>query len=328
MGIKKLFSVLSEDYVVTPLESLVGKVIAIDASHAIYSAALSMPNIATLTDKNGKSTVHLNVIFNIICKMWGLGIKQVWVFDTVHCGGPTEGPGGGPSKEAELAKRAAKKSAAAAALATETDIKKRETLEKQTYRLTRETVNEIKTLLTYFGLNYIEAAPGIEAEQIASNLTCRPLDDPLHADYCYTGDSDAIIFGAKKVLRKMQTSAAKKAGIKLPKNGLYYVYDQDTILTNHDLTMDQLVSVGIALGTDFSANVPGVGEKTVIDKVKKGIKFTTEQLQVKDMFSQVLDNDSFTVVKVQSQASKTKIADFLAGFNFNKEAVLKKLKKL
>src|SRR5271169_5258335 len=59
-----------------------GSRIANDASLMIYQSILATESIKSLTDSEGKTTVHINTIFNKIIQQAESGIFQVWIFDS------------------------------------------------------------------------------------------------------------------------------------------------------------------------------------------------------------------------------------------------------
>ncbi|OJA13616.1 hypothetical protein AZE42_03967 [Rhizopogon vesiculosus] len=103
MGVKSLWSLLSPVGRPVPLETIEGKVLAIDSSIWIYQFQ------ATMRDKDGRALVNAHVLgfLRRICKLLFYGIRPVFVFD-----------GGAPAlKRNTISERKKKKSGAAATYA-------------------------------------------------------------------------------------------------------------------------------------------------------------------------------------------------------------------
>jgi len=88
-------------------------------------------------------------------------------------------------------------------------------------------------------------------------------------DAAASQDYDAFLFGAPILVRNLALSGRRK----LPRKDVYVdvVPEQlvlDVTLTALGLTRDQLVDVGILMGTDFNKGVHGVGPKKALALVK------------------------------------------------------------
>ncbi|KAK7690660.1 hypothetical protein QCA50_005759 [Cerrena zonata] len=100
MGVKSLWTLLEPVGRPVPLETMEGKIMAIDSSIWIYQFQ------ATMRDKEGRGLVNAHVVgfLRRICKLLFYGIKPVFVFD-----------GGAPTlKKSTITERKSKKSGAAA----------------------------------------------------------------------------------------------------------------------------------------------------------------------------------------------------------------------
>ena len=76
-------------------------------------------------------------------------------------------------------------------------------------------------------------------------------------------DSDALIFGAKKIIKRDTTRTKKR------KKKIYFLYDLKKLKSKHKLSQNDLIKVALCLGTDFNPKgVKGIGEKTVLSKYK------------------------------------------------------------
>lgn len=286
MGILNFTKVFEPTSTDTTLEKQIkGKNIVVDGFSEVWRAYLGMGNIAGLTNKIGESTQHINIVLCNTIKILLSNPKSLtWVFDTRAS----------DLKQDEQDKR---KDSKAKAQSEQDNVEKEisqikdqvadmelddikeifgdydkhmEELTNKFERLKTRTfkgiggrmVDDIKFLLDCFGIPYINAPNGIEGEQLAGKMCKMGL-----ADIVITNDTDAPLFGCTAILKKIPK-----------KSGKYDLYCLDDILKQKDITMDQLIEVGICLKCDFADKVVSVGPKTVIKKVKSGtIKYSDEQ---------------------------------------------------
>jgi flap endonuclease-1 len=91
------------------------------------------------------------------------------------------------------------------------------------------------------------------------------------SDYCASQDYDSLLFGAPKLLRNVTISGRRK----LPSKNLYVdivpeVVELAKTLNETGLTYEQLVDVGILIGTDFNPDgIKGLGPKTALKLIKE-----------------------------------------------------------
>ena len=145
------------------MDMLTGKVVACDASMAIYQfliatqsfSKMGVPGLQELKDADGNLTGHLVGIFHRTIQFMENGVKPVWVFD----GKPPE------LKAKELDKRKEQKQAAEEAkdAAIEAgDFEKAKQMAGRSIKITSEMIEDAKKLVKLMGAPVIEA-PG-EAE--------------------------------------------------------------------------------------------------------------------------------------------------------------------
>jgi flap endonuclease-1 len=292
MGIKDFFRVTDKDgttikdmgqkFKKSELNALEGLRVVIDTPAILHAAVRGMPNIQTMTH-NGKVTSHLNVIFFNVLQWERLGIDQLWVFDGKA---PTI-----KSKELDKRKQARKKAEKDKKKAKGEKIQK---LEKIAYQLEDYIYTDTKRLLTRMGISWIVAPE--EGEAYCSYLTKKG-----DYDFVLSMDADCFMFGAKQIIRPTKEG----------KDKVFYLYNRNEIMSQLEINNDELLDVGICLGTDFSEKIRGVGPKTVIKKVKAGdLEFTKEQVHAKKYF----------------KTAPTKGAQFKKG-KFNKNQLRKFLEK-
>ena len=87
-------------------------------------------------------------------------------------------------------------------------------------------------------------------------------------------DYDSILYGAKKLVRNLTISGKRK----IPSRNTYIdidpeILEHEKVLNETRLTHEQLVDVGILIGTDFNpGGFPGIGPKTAIKLIKENGK--------------------------------------------------------
>ena len=284
MGIKS-FSKVFKSLGSIKWADLRGKTIAIDAMTEIYRASLGTKSLTTLTDTNGKPTIHINVILSMIINLRENDVGQIWVFDFDR-NRDTNEPFHNPAKLLELKKRADRRKKTQQAiddlesdssdseyeLVTSSELNKIEQeknnkLEKLKKRVfvPDEQINDVKLILNLLGVRYVEAPSGYEGEHIASMLNRMGV---VHG--VYSGDTDVIPYGASHLYRK--NIRDKKI----------YHYSQQDIFEQvkkelkHEVTLNTIIKLGVILGCDMAKKTPRVGPKTIFKKFSS-IEYTEEQ---------------------------------------------------
>ena len=254
----------------TKLESFTNKIVAIDAYNAIYQflAIIRGPEGLHLTDTKGRVTSHITGLFYRNINFLSLGIKPVYIFD-----------GKPPSlKSAEIEHRKQIKKDATVKYeraVTEGKMEDARKYAQQTTSMKDGMVEDSKHLLELFGIPYIQAPS--EGEATAAFLTTKG-----HADIAASQDFDSILFGAKKLVRNFTNSGRRK----LPNRNTYIEIEPEIIdykknLEALGITREQLIDVGILIGTDFNPDgFERVGPKTAIKMIKQHGKLEdVEQIQ-------------------------------------------------
>lgn len=241
------------------LEDLGGKVIAIDAYNAIYQflAIIRQPDGTPLKDSTGKVTSHLSGLFYRTSNLVEMGIKPIYVFDGIP---PT-------LKAAEIQRRKQVKVAAIASYekaAIKGDMTKMRMFAQAATSMKDYMQDESKRLLGLMGLPWIQAPS--EGEAQAAYMTKKG-----DADYCASQDYDCLLFGAPKMLRNITISGRRK----VPSKNIYVevvpeVMELAKTLSETGLTYEQLIDVGILVGTDFNPDgIKGLGPKTALKLIKQ-----------------------------------------------------------
>ncbi len=256
MGLKLKELVIREK---TKLESFSNKVIAVDAYNAIYQflASIRGPDGMQLTDSEGRITSHLSGLLYRNINFLSLGIKPVYVFD----GKPPSLKTAEIERRRQIKRDATVKYEKAIAAGEMEEARK---YAQQTTSMKDGMVKESKQLLGYFGIPYIDAPS--EGEATAAHLT-----KTGQAYAAASQDFDSILLGAKRLIRNFTNSGRRK----IPNRNTYIEIEPEIIETAKTLeslqvTPEQLVDIGILIGTDFNPDgFERVGPKTALKMIKQ-----------------------------------------------------------
>ena len=279
------------------LGSLSGKSIAIDAYNALYQflAIIRQPDGTPLKDSTGKVTSHLSGLFYRTANLVELGIKVVYVFDGVP-----------PAlKEVEIKRRARVKEEALVKYEKalkEGKIEEARSYAQATSRLKDYMADDSKRLLKLMGIPWLQAPS--EGEAQAAHLTKRG-----DTSFCASQDYDSLLFGAPMLVRNVTISGRRK----LPRKAVYIDVIPEKVelkkaLKELGITHEQLVDIGIIVGTDFNPEgVRGIGPKTALKLIKehgtvedalphmKSAEFPVEPQRIRDIFLNPKVRDDYSL---------------------------------
>ena len=315
--------------VTVDLTSLSGKSIAIDAYNALYQflAIIRQPDGTPLKDRTGKITSHLSGLLYRTSNLVEMGIKVVYVFDGVP---PT-------LKEVEIRRRARVKEEAL--VKYERALQEGRTEEARTYaqmtsRLKDYMADDSKRLLKLLGIPWIQAPS--EGEAQAAYLAMKG-----DTDYCASQDYDSLLFGAPLLIRNVTISGRRK----LPRRNVYIevvpeIVELKKALSDLGITREQLVDIGILVGTDFNPDgVKGVGPKTALQAIRehgtlekalpslKNPEFPVEPQRIRDIFLHPKVTDNYRLFWDEIDADG--VVEFMCGEkDFDEERVRKALEKM
>jgi len=244
-----------------PIKSsdLSDKIIAVDAYNTIYQflATIRGPTGESLTNNKGEITSHLSGLFYRNINFLTENIKLVYIFD----GKPHSLKFKEIARRKELKQEAIEKYQEALEEGRLEDAKK---YSQGTVILTDKIIEQSKMILKLLGIPVIQAPS--EGEATASILT---KDGMAYA--CASQDYDSLLFGAKRLIRNLTISGKRK----IPNKNKYVniepeIIHQSQILESTKLNLEQLVDVGILIGTDFNpGGFPGIGPKTALKLIKE-----------------------------------------------------------
>src|SRR5919197_1691072 len=238
---------------------LANKVVAVDAYNTIYQflATIRGPTGELLTNAQGDVTSHLSGLFYRNIHLLAENVKLVYIFD----GKPN------PLKLKEIERRHKIKQEASERYhqaITEGRFEDARKYSQATSVLTDKMVEESKKILTLLGIPFVQAPS--EGEAAAAQLTQSNI-----AFACASQDYDSLLFGAKRLIRNLAISGKRK----VPNRNVYVdiepeIIQQQQLLNETGLNLEQLVDVGILIGTDFNpGGIPGIGPKTALKLVKQ-----------------------------------------------------------
>ena len=133
----------------------------------------------------------------------------------------------------------------------------------QTSRLNQEMVGQARALLDALGVPCVQAPS--EGEAQAAWMAAHGL-----AYAAGSQDYDSLLFGAPVLVKNLALTGRRK----LPGKPLYVdVHPEeirlDEVLGALGVTREQLVDMGILMGTDFNEGVPGIGPKRSLALLRK-----------------------------------------------------------
>jgi flap endonuclease-1 len=231
--------------------ALSGRTLAVDAYNAIYQflATIRQRDGQLFCDAQGRVTSHLMGLFYRTTSLLGDGVLPVWVFD----GRPPDLKAGTIRGRILAKERAETEWKEALA---EGDLERARRKAAQTSRLTGPMVDEAKSLLTALGVPHIQAPSEGEA-QAARMAAEGSVWGTASEDY------DCLLFGAPRLVRGLAARGSRSASI-----GAQLI-DRAELLTTLSIDDDELILVGLLIGTDYSDGVPGYGPKKALKLVQQ-----------------------------------------------------------
>jgi flap endonuclease-1 len=238
------------------LEDLFDKRIAIDSFNWIYQflTTIRQPDGEPLKDFKGRTTSHLSGLFYRTIKLKEANVKPVYVFD----GKPPEF-----KKETNDARRDVRAEALAEwkKALDEGDMESARKHAQRSATITEDIIEQSKKLLDALGVPWLQATS--EGEALCSHI-CANGDVYAVA----TQDYDSLLFGATRLLRNLSITGKKKRGSSIVTiNPEMFILEN--VLKDLGLSRDQLIILGIVIGTDFNpGGIPGYGPKKALELVR------------------------------------------------------------
>ena len=241
----------------TTMDAMKGKKVGVD------SFLLAFQFLTTIRDRsptgdggplkadNGKVVAHLMGFLARASTMLAKGVKPVFIFDGTH-----------PDlKKDEMdARRAVREEAEREwkAALDAGDYAKAQKMAQRCVKYTPEMVDESIEMLKLMGIPAFRAAAEGEAQAAVMAANGQ-------LDAVATQDWDALLYGAPIVIRNFAADGSKRMGKIIRAQEI----ELSQILDDNELTRDQLIDLGIMIGTDFHPGIRGIGPKTGLKLIKE-----------------------------------------------------------
>ncbi len=311
----------------TEMESLSGKVVAIDALNIIYQFLSTIRDRFTgepLKDSSGSVTSHLSGLFYRTARMMEGGITPVFIFD----GKPPEFKQGTQDERRKIREEARVKWEAALRAG---DTEKVRIFSQQAVSVDSAMLDEAKRLLGAMGVQCVEAAS--EGEAQASVMCSRG-----QAYACGSQDWDCLLFGATRLVRNLAVSGRRK----LPGKETYVKVNPEIVelgrmLSSLGIDREKLVTIGILVGTDYNpGGVRGIGPKKALEMVREKGSFDAVMKDVpwefgtsaETIFRFFMEPPAREVELSPGIPDATRITQILQSHDFSEERISRTLEKL
>ena len=241
------------------LSDLAGRIIGIDGYNTVHQFLARIRQQGTgetLRDDQGRVTSHLSGLLYRTSNLIEAGIKPVFAWD----GKPPELKKKTIEQRRTIREKAAIKWAEAVARGA---AKEAFMYAQASSQLTREMVEESIQLLDYMGIPSVRAPSDGEA-QLAVMASRGDVWAGASQDW------DSLLFNSPRLVRNLSVSGQKK----IPRKNVYVevkpeLVELGKVLGSLGISREQLIVVGILVGTDFNPGIKGVGPKTALRLVKK-----------------------------------------------------------
>jgi flap endonuclease-1 len=309
------------------LQKLSGKSVALDAYNILYQfiATIRGPDGRPLMDRRGRITSHLSGLFFRTVNFLEEGLLPVYVFD----GRPPELKRKTIERRRELRMEALEEYEKALAAK---DFEAARRYAQRAASLEAYMVESSADLLKAMGVPYVMAPA--EGEAQAAYMASK---GSVYASG--SQDMDSLLFGSPHLVRNLSIVGRRK----LPRRNEYVEVEPEIIhlqklLESLEITREQLVDIGLLVGTDYSPQVKGVGPKTALKIVKeygslekaveKGVvEIDFDYNAVRKLFLNPAVTDSY-VLEWKPPVEERVYEILVEEFDFSRERVAKALEGL
>jgi len=309
------------------ISDLRGRTIAIDAFNTIYQFITIIRDRFTgelLRDSKGRVTSHLSGLLYRTTRLIENGVDPVFVFD----GEPPAFKKATRESRMEIKKRAGEKLDDARERG---DVEAIRRYAQATAKLTGEMIEHSKLLLGYMGIPVIQAPS--EGEAQAAHMV-----NTGKVWAAGSQDWDSLLFGAGRMVKNLTITGKRK----IPRKEDYVEVKPELIelgpmLSGLGLTRDQLIIIGIIIGTDYNpGGVKGIGPKNALklvkehktmDNVLKNVEWecSTSADEIFEFFKKPPTNET-EIEKVKPDYGK--LMEFMLGFDFSEGRIEKTIERL
>jgi len=315
------------------ISELRNTIVCVDAYNMLYQflSTIRQPDGTPLMDNKKRITSHLSGIFYRNTNLISEGIKLAYVFD----GKPPVQKGVTHTSRNDTRNTAKEKYEEAKQ--TE-DIDSMRRYSSQLVRIDDEMLDESKELLEAMGIAVIQAPSEGEAQAANLNRTNKEIFATVSQDY------DSLLFGASRLVRNLGLARKRKTY-----SGWVEVYPElielDKVLNSLEINLDQLICLGILVGTDYNPKgIPRIGQKKALDLVKRFKQPIQIFKSVEDKMMNLPEEDRFDWREIFELFHKPNVENFEIEFpkvdenkikeilverhQFSEERVEKQLEKL
>jgi flap endonuclease-1 len=239
------------------LVDLAGKTIGIDGHNVSYQFLTRIRETRTgepLRDRRGRVTSHLSGLLYRTSKLIEVGIRPIFVWD----GQPPK------LKERTVKARMARRKKAEIRWVEALDRGEEAMVYAQAAsKLTPQMVEESIRLLGYMGVPSVQAPSEGEAQ-----LAVMGRKNDIWAGA--SQDWDCLLFNSPRLIRNLSLEGRRK----LPRKNIYVqtkpeLVQLDEVLERLSITREQLILIGLLIGTDYNPGIKGIGPKTALRLVKE-----------------------------------------------------------
>jgi flap endonuclease-1 len=254
----KINELVSESKKVISFENLLNKDIAIDAFNTIYQflAIIRQKDGTPLKDYNGDVTSHLSGLFYRTLNFLEHNIKPIYVFD----GKPSELKLDTIKERRKIKEEAHQKMVEAQ---EKEDFEQAKKYAQFTSSLNENMIDESKKLIEYLGIPVVQA--NSEGEAQAAYLVSKG-----DAWATASQDYDSLLFGTKRLIRNFAITRTRKVRDTTTSVDIEYI-SLSKFLDVLGISREQLIEMGILIGTDFYPGIKGIGQHTALDLIKQHV---------------------------------------------------------
>lgn len=296
------------------ISDLKDKIVCVDAFNILYQflSTIRQPDGTPLMDSKERVTSHLSGIFYRNVNLLSQGIKMIYVFD---------------GKAPELKNKTHKERQENREISRERfeTAKKREDLEgmkrysSQLTRLNDEMIKESKKLLEAMGIAVVQAPSEGEAEAAYLSKIKKEIFSSVSQDY------DSLLFGAPRLIRNLTLARKRKTATGWTEVKPEII-ELDRILNSLEINLDQLICLGILVGTDYNPKgVPGIGQKKALQLVQRYKQPVLIFKEVEERILGLPEEERFDWQEIFSLFHKAHVEDKEITFNKIDEEKIRKI---
>ncbi|MBN2335098.1 flap endonuclease-1 [Candidatus Bathyarchaeota archaeon] len=311
------------------IEELSGRAVAFDGNNILYQflSIIRGQSGEPLRDHQGRVTSHLSGLIYRNSNLMESGVKVVYVFD----GQPHTFKRKVLRQRQETRRKARVQYDKAV---EEGDAVKARQYGQQAVLATTDIVEDSKTLLTHMGIPWVQA-PGEGEAQTAYMAAKGDVWGAASQDF------DSLLYGAPRHIRNLSITGRRK----LPHKNVYIKVEPEIlelakITRDLEVTRDQLIDIGILVGTDYNPDgVKGVGPKTALKIIKaygtleealphiKNAEFPHPIEEIRELFKKPRTTDDYTLEWRKPDTAS--ILGFLCGErSFSQSRVMNAVEKM